>query len=71
MEGKLEQFFYKLRDGGAIVSSNECSELEISNARTTDRFYVDNDNCGYVWRTPEWLKSREDNYRNFILNKGD
>lgn len=49
-------------EGGAIVSSNECSEMEIVNARATDRFYVDEDGMGYVWRIPAWLKSREDAY---------
>ena len=58
-----QNFLEKLRDGGAIVSSNECSELEIANARTTDRFFVDDDGFGYVWRTPEWLKTREEAYR--------
>ena len=53
------EFLVKLRYGGAIVSSNECSEMEIVNAKATNRFFVDNHNFGYVWRTPEWLESRE------------
>lgn len=68
----MENFLFKLRSGGAIVSSNECSEIEISNARVTDRFFVDNDGYGYVWRTPEWLKTREDFYlENFHASSSD
>ena len=48
--------------GGAIVSSNECSEMELADARMTDRFLVDANGYGYVWRTAEWLKTREQAY---------
>lgn len=44
------------KEGGAIVSSNSCSEIEIANARTTDRFAVNDDGLGYILRTPEWLR---------------
>lgn len=57
-----QTFLEKLRDGGAIVSSNECSELEIMDARATDRFFADDEGFGYVWRTQKWLKTREDTY---------
>ena len=42
-------------DGGAIVSSNECPEMEIKNAQSTGRFAVDEDGMGFVRRTKEWL----------------
>lgn len=40
---------------GAIVSSADCSEMEIAFARDQGRFYVDNDGMGYVMRPREWL----------------
>jgi hypothetical protein len=46
-----EEFLNLLgENGGAIVSSNECSLEEIEIARAEDRFYVDSATCfGYVW----------------------
>jgi len=44
-----------VRDGGAIVSSGECSEMEISDARARGDFYVDDNSMGYVLRHKEWL----------------
>ena len=41
--------------GGAIVSSGECSEMEIANAQATGRFSVRDDGMGFVRRTSEWL----------------
>lgn len=49
--------------GGAIVSSNECSSLEITDAREGDRFFVDGDGYGFVWRTNDWLKTREEAFQ--------
>jgi len=49
-------------DGGAIVSSNACSDIELADARVTGRFTVDENGFGYVRRTQEWLdlqKARE------------
>jgi hypothetical protein len=49
--------------GGAIVSSNDCSEIEIADARATSRFAVDEDGFGFVLRSKEWLdlqKAREE-----------
>jgi len=49
-------------DGGAIVSSNDCSEMEIASAQADGRFAVDAECYGYVRRTKEWLalqKARE------------
>lgn len=48
--------------GGALVTSQECSEIELADARVTNRFAVDHEGIGYVRRTKEWLalqKSRE------------
>ncbi len=42
-------------DGGAIVSSGECSEMEIANAKATGRFSVREDGMGFVRRSKEWL----------------
>lgn len=42
-------------DGGAIVSSGDCSEIEIANAKSTGRFTVRDDGMGFVRRTKEWL----------------
>lgn len=50
---------------GAIVSSNACSEMEIANARATDRFFVDNEGLGYVLRTHKWRILAEDAIHNF------
>jgi hypothetical protein len=50
------QIFDKLiHEGGAIVSSNDCSPIEIADARATGRFAVDLDGMGFVLRTKEWL----------------
>lgn len=64
MENTLAlRFLEKLAQwGGAIVSSNECSEIELADARLTDRLFVDANEYGYVWRTAEWLKTREEAY---------
>ena len=41
--------------GGAIVSSNDCSEMEIADARVRGDFYVDANSLGYVLRLKLWL----------------
>lgn len=51
-----------IEEGGAIVTSNECSQMEIVDAHATGRFAVDAECYGYVRRTKEWLaiqKNRE------------
>lgn len=35
-------------EGGAIVSSNECTTEEISDAQAEGRFYADSEGYGYV-----------------------
>lgn len=42
--------------GGCIVSSADCCELEIAEAKVRGDFYVDENNLGYVRRNPDWLK---------------
>ena len=41
--------------GGAIVSSGDCSEMEIADARVRGDFYVDDNGLGYVIRLKKWL----------------
>lgn len=50
------------REGGALVSSNDCSEMEIADAQATGRFSVTDAGLGFVLRSKEWLalqKARE------------
>lgn len=42
-------------EGGAIVTSDECSEMEIADAQATGRFSVREDGIGFVRRYAEWL----------------
>lgn len=42
-------------DGGCIVTSDKCSEIEIADAQATGRFAVDSGGIGYVRRYDEWL----------------
>lgn len=52
----IDQLITQLaREGGAIVSSNECTPIEIADARATGRFAADEHGFGYVRRTREWL----------------
>ena len=47
----MEKLFKKLAyEGGTIVSSAECSEIEIAEARCCDRMFVDEGGLGYIWR---------------------
>lgn len=60
-DANRKKFFDKVATyGGAIVSSNECTTLEIADARAGDRFFIDGDGFGFVWRTNHWLKTREE-----------
>ncbi len=48
--------------GGAIVSSEACSVMEIAHAQAAGRFAVNAQGYGYLRRTREWLdlqKKRE------------
>lgn len=57
VKGKMRASFCSLEflqrlasEGGAIVSSAACDETEIAAARNEGRFFVDNENLGYVLR---------------------
>jgi hypothetical protein len=41
--------------GGAIVSSSACSEIEINDAKIYGRFAVREDGAGFVRRPQGWL----------------
>jgi len=42
--------------GGCLVSSADCSEMEIADAQVRGDWYVTEGGMGYVLRLPEWLK---------------
>jgi len=44
-----------VEQGGAIVTSQECSIIEIADAQATGRWAVDDEGIGYVRRYREWL----------------
>lgn len=48
-----------VRNGGAIVSDGECSEIEIANAKASGHHFTDDQGFGFVIRSAEWLASRE------------
>lgn len=51
-----------VNEGGAIVSSNDCSEMEIAFAQSEGRFAADDEGFGFVRRLKKWLelnKARE------------
>ena len=51
-----EQLIEKmLTDGGAIVSSGICSEVEIAVAKSCGRFAVDENGLGFILRPEQWL----------------
>lgn len=56
-----------IKDGGAIVSSGDCSEMEIAVAQSVGRFASDENGFGFVRRPPGWLainKRREELHPN-------
>ena len=66
--------------GGAIVSSDSCSEVEIANAQADGRFAVGDWGMGYVLRTPGWLQvcehaaelfSKAKDARKYVIAKAD
>jgi hypothetical protein len=61
----MKHLLEKLKsEGGAIVTSDMCSEIEMAEARVTGRWWVDEDGIGYVLRYPEWLKKAMDAVKN-------
>lgn len=56
--------------GGAVVSSGECTEMEIANARARGDFYVDANGLGYVRRLQLWLDKAHEALPSGAPNKG-
>lgn len=56
-------------EGGAIVSSGICSELEIADAQATGRFAVDDDGLGFVRRTTEWVKRADKKHEDAMFQR--
>ncbi len=53
----MKELLEKLaKEGGCIVSSADCSMIEISNAQARGDMFVDESGLGYVRRLPEWLQ---------------
>ena len=45
-----------ITEGGAVVSSDACSELEIKSAQHFGRFAADNEGFGFVRHTKQWVR---------------
>ena len=45
----MEQLIERLKNGGKIVCSSECSILQIAKARVCGRMYVDNYGFGFIY----------------------
>lgn len=43
------------KEGGCIVSSGSCSQMEIADAQARGDFYVDEQGIGFVLRSKAWL----------------
>jgi hypothetical protein len=48
-----------IRERGAVVSSADCSEMEIAHARVAGRFFVDPYGYGFVLRPKAWRERAE------------
>lgn len=62
MENLIEKL---LIHGGCIVSSADCSQMEIADARVRGDFWADANGYGYVRRLPEWL-ARHSRYARIV-----
>lgn len=52
----MEELFRRLVEkGGCIVSSADCHQIEIADARVRGDWWVDENGMGFVLRLPEWL----------------
>lgn len=59
-ENRAIAFLQRLTfEGGAIVCSEACSEMELVFARKENRFFVDENNYGYVLRLEKWRSLAE------------
>lgn len=55
-----QQLIYTMAtEGGCIVSTASCSEVEIANARAHGRMAVTEDGLGYILRPKDWLTGAE------------
>jgi hypothetical protein len=54
------ELFELLKSGGKIVSSASCTELEIAQARSCDRMYVDKNGFGFVYFPSKVKQSNAD-----------
>lgn len=48
-----------VKERGALVSSADCSRLEIVYAQSERRFFVDANGLGYVLRPQRWRETAE------------
>ena len=55
MKTESELLSKLLKDGGVIVTSDQCSVMEIADARAHGRMYVNTDGIGFVLRLKKWL----------------
>ncbi len=55
--------------GGCIVSTADCSELEITNAKQRGDLWVDGDGQGYIHRLPSWLKAHDPYCRSSVVTQ--
>lgn len=46
---KMEKLLNLLKTGGKVVSSAHCSELEIAQAQSCGRMFIDQDGFGFVY----------------------
>lgn len=71
----MEELFKQLaEDGGAIVSTKDCSQLEIAYANANGKMWVDEFGCGFVLRSQLWLdltKWRENAMATRNLTQGE
>ncbi len=62
----METLFQKLKEeGGAIVSTKDCTPLEIAMAQTEGRMFVDEAGCGFILRPAVWLNAVNQMAENF------
>ena len=54
------ELFELLKSGGKIVSSASCTVLEISEARSSNRMYVDKNGFGFVYFPQKVKQSKAD-----------
>lgn len=48
----MKELFEKLKFGGRIVSSSDCTHSEIAQAQACERMYIDENGFGFVYFPP-------------------